>query len=193
MPGTPHVLCPCAEPGELRTSANIVVRQPRDRRRRTLGLSLTSIPPRWIYHHQQAAPGARTFGNCNTVCVRPDSIAGPLTARQDHAPGSSTMRYPRSMKLECRLVEKAWRRTSLAAMLTNPRRLPKCIDEAKETRLVDSAHFVLIHCHSDRLEDRRRWVLRLSQIVRCEEESAGPGECLLLEAVSSSRPTMHAC
>ena len=63
-----------------------------------------------------------------------------------------------------------------------PAALATHVDEAADMILVNGPHFVLVHCHADRLDDRRRWILPLSGTVRCDEESAGPGECLLLEA-----------
>ena len=62
-----------------------------------------------------------------------------------------------------------------------PDGLAKLVDPAKDITLVDGPQFVLIHSHADRLQDRRRWILPLSGTVRCEDETAGPGECLLLE------------
>lgn len=54
---------------------------------------------------------------------------------------------------------------------------------AAENRiLVDGPKFVLIHSSHDALEDRRRWLIPLEGRVRNGGESAGPGDCLLVEA-----------
>ena len=63
-----------------------------------------------------------------------------------------------------------------------PPGLAKQVAEADDVTLVDGPHFVVVHCHADRLQDRRRWILPLSGTVRCDDESAHAGECLLLEA-----------
>jgi mannose-6-phosphate isomerase len=63
-----------------------------------------------------------------------------------------------------------------------PPELAKRVDEAEDVILVDGPHFALVHCHADRLRDRSRWILPLSGSVRCDGETADPGECLLLEA-----------
>jgi hypothetical protein len=47
--------------------------------------------------------------------------------------------------------------------------------------LVDGPLFTLVHTHSDQLAARQRWVLPLEGIVRCGEETARAGECLLLD------------
>jgi len=48
--------------------------------------------------------------------------------------------------------------------------------------LVDGPKFVLIHSDRDALEDRRRWIIPLEGSVRYDGGSAGPGDCLLVEA-----------
>ena len=56
------------------------------------------------------------------------------------------------------------------------------VGDGDEVMLVDGPDFVLLHCHGDRLRDRKRWILPLSGSVRCKDEAAGPGQCLLLES-----------
>ena len=52
-----------------------------------------------------------------------------------------------------------------------------------ETRtLVDGPHFTLVHTTDDALRDRQRWIIPLEGEVRSVDDTAGPGECLLLEA-----------
>lgn len=63
-----------------------------------------------------------------------------------------------------------------------PDALAKSVDEAEDLVLVDGPKFVLLHCHADGLQDRRRWILPLRGSVHSKGESAGPGECLLAEA-----------
>jgi len=48
--------------------------------------------------------------------------------------------------------------------------------------LVSGPHFRVVHCHSDCLRDRRRWILPLEGRVTSAGQSASPGECMLLEA-----------
>lgn len=47
--------------------------------------------------------------------------------------------------------------------------------------LVDGPKFVLIHSNHDALENKKRWIIPLEGRVRHGGESAGPGECLLVE------------
>ena len=50
-----------------------------------------------------------------------------------------------------------------------------------ETRtLLDGPHFTLVHTSKDALEDRQRWVMPIKGEVRGNGDTAGPGECLLL-------------
>jgi mannose-6-phosphate isomerase len=51
-----------------------------------------------------------------------------------------------------------------------------------ETRtLVDGPHFKLVHSTHDRLLDRQRWVIPIDDEVSSGSDTAGVGECLLLE------------
>ncbi len=53
---------------------------------------------------------------------------------------------------------------------------------AKESEvLVEGMHFVVVRATGDALPGRTRWVLPLEAEVRSGADSAGPGECLLLE------------
>ena len=52
---------------------------------------------------------------------------------------------------------------------------------AGEQTLVDGPHFTLIQARCDSLPDHRRWVLPIKGQGRSGAETAGPGECLLLE------------
>ena len=55
-----------------------------------------------------------------------------------------------------------------------------------ETRtLVDGPHFILIHSTEDALRERQRWIIPIEGTVRSGKDSAGPGECLLLDANES--------
>jgi mannose-6-phosphate isomerase len=52
-----------------------------------------------------------------------------------------------------------------------------------ETRtLVDGPHFTLVHSKADVLRDRQRWIIPIKGEVRSGGDTAGAGECLLLEA-----------
>lgn len=48
--------------------------------------------------------------------------------------------------------------------------------------LVDGPKFVLVHSNHDALENRKRWIIPLEGKIRDGGESAGPGDCLLVEA-----------
>ena len=58
---------------------------------------------------------------------------------------------------------------------------------AGDQTLVDGPHFILMHTHSDVLQDRQRWVLPLEGQVRAGDAAAGPGECLLVAAGEAVR------
>jgi mannose-6-phosphate isomerase len=62
-----------------------------------------------------------------------------------------------------------------------PEELAQHVDDDHERVLVDGPRFTLVHASSDRLQDRTRWILPLKGSVRCDGETAGAGECLLLE------------
>jgi mannose-6-phosphate isomerase len=63
-----------------------------------------------------------------------------------------------------------------------PEELAQHVDDDDERVLVDGPRFTLVHTHSDRLQDRTRWILPLEGSVRCDGEMASAGECLLLNA-----------
>jgi mannose-6-phosphate isomerase len=50
-----------------------------------------------------------------------------------------------------------------------------------ELTLVNSPHFTLVRRTEDALQDRMRWVMPLGGAIRSGNDSAGPGECLLLQ------------
>jgi mannose-6-phosphate isomerase len=60
--------------------------------------------------------------------------------------------------------------TSLAQHLT----------AADRRTLVDGPDFVLVQSSRDALEDRQRWIIPLEGEVRCKDDTAVPGECLLV-------------
>ena len=62
-----------------------------------------------------------------------------------------------------------------------PGNLMQHVGAQKDVVLVDGPEFTLIHTHADELHDRRRWILPLDGIVRSGGDTAGAGECLLLE------------
>ncbi|HET7577128.1 MAG TPA: type I phosphomannose isomerase catalytic subunit [Sphingomicrobium sp.] len=63
-----------------------------------------------------------------------------------------------------------------------PEGFARHIEAGEDAVLVDRPPFTLIHARSDRLKDRRRWVLPLEGRVRCNGEQASAGECLLVDA-----------
>jgi mannose-6-phosphate isomerase len=62
-----------------------------------------------------------------------------------------------------------------------PDELCRRVDEDEECVLVNGPQFTLVHSRSDRLRDRRRWVLPLEGSFRSGSTIASPGECLLLD------------
>jgi mannose-6-phosphate isomerase len=70
--------------------------------------------------------------------------------------------------------------------VANPAPYPTALAQhlaGSETRtLVDGPHFTLVHSTADALQDRRRWIIPIEGKVRSGGDTAGPGECLLLEA-----------
>lgn len=69
-----------------------------------------------------------------------------------------------------------------ATLADYPEHLFQRVRESDERVLVDGPQFTFIHCHSDALQDRRRWILPLEGTARCDGDSASAGECLLVEA-----------
>lgn len=63
-----------------------------------------------------------------------------------------------------------------------PDALAQQISASELKALVDGPQFVLIHTNRDALEDRQRWIIPLAGIVRSNDETAGPGDCLLVGA-----------
>jgi mannose-6-phosphate isomerase len=63
-----------------------------------------------------------------------------------------------------------------------PDALAQQISASELKTLVDGPQFVLIHTNRDALEDRQRWIIPLAGIVRSNDETAGPGDCLLVGA-----------
>ena len=61
--------------------------------------------------------------------------------------------------------------------------------DAEERTLVDGPHFTLVMTCEDMLQGRRRWVMPLDGHVRSGDESAGPGECLLVDPEGSVEST----
>lgn len=71
---------------------------------------------------------------------------------------------------------------AVATLGEYPPELAQRVDESENRILVDGPQFTFVHCHSDALQGRQRWILPLDGIVRCNGETAGAGECLLVEA-----------
>jgi mannose-6-phosphate isomerase len=63
-----------------------------------------------------------------------------------------------------------------------PGNLARHIDANEDAVLVNGPPFSLVHSRTDRLTDRRRWILPLDGRVGSNGEEAGAGECLLLDA-----------
>jgi len=63
-----------------------------------------------------------------------------------------------------------------------PQSLVQRLSGNEQRVLVDGPHFTLVLTDRDVLVDRQRWVMPLDGEVRADEETAGPGDCLLVEA-----------
>ncbi len=62
-----------------------------------------------------------------------------------------------------------------------PEELVQHLSGNEERTLVDGPHFTFVQARGDALRDRRRWVMPIDGEARCVGETAGPGECLLVE------------
>jgi mannose-6-phosphate isomerase len=71
---------------------------------------------------------------------------------------------------------------AVAERRPSPRGLAQHVSANESRTLVDSPHFTLVCTSRDTLHDRRRWVMPLEGVVHSENDVAGAGECLLLEA-----------
>lgn len=71
---------------------------------------------------------------------------------------------------------------AVSTLAAYPESLFQHVKDGEERLLVDGPKFTLVHSKTDRLQDRRRWILPLEGEVRCEGDTAGAGECLLLES-----------
>jgi mannose-6-phosphate isomerase len=81
---------------------------------------------------------------------------------------------PRELHLEDGLA--------VSTLAAYPDPLFRHVDDGEERILVGGPNFILVHCRSDRLHDRRRWVLPIEGSVRSGDDTASAGECLVLEA-----------
>jgi len=70
---------------------------------------------------------------------------------------------------------------AVSTLAAYPEQLFQQVDQDEERVLVDGPKFTLVHCRSDRLTGRRRWVLPLEGTVTCDADVASAGECLLLD------------
>ena len=63
-----------------------------------------------------------------------------------------------------------------------PAALAQHLADSETRTLVDGPHFTLVHSTGDALHDRQRWIIPIEGDVRSGRDSAGPGDCLLLES-----------
>jgi len=63
-----------------------------------------------------------------------------------------------------------------------PADLVQHLSVGEERILVDGPHFTLIQSNEDALQDRLRWIIPLAGEVRCGNELANAGDCLLAQA-----------
>lgn len=61
-----------------------------------------------------------------------------------------------------------------------PDALAQHVSAGEQRVLVDGPRFVLAQTESDMFEDRERWIMPLEGAVLADEESARPGDCLLV-------------
>jgi mannose-6-phosphate isomerase len=62
-----------------------------------------------------------------------------------------------------------------------PEALKQRVTGDDERILVDGPHFVVVHGSRDFLRDRQRWIMPLEGNARSSGDTAGPGECLLVD------------
>jgi mannose-6-phosphate isomerase len=62
-----------------------------------------------------------------------------------------------------------------------PPKLAKHLTGTETCTLVDGPHFTLVHSTEDALRDRERWIIPITGEVRSGGDTAGPGDCLLLQ------------
>ena len=55
------------------------------------------------------------------------------------------------------------------------------LSEGEQRTLVDGPHFTLVQTNEDALQGRQRWVMPLDGEVHSAGDTAGPGDCLLVE------------
>jgi mannose-6-phosphate isomerase len=63
-----------------------------------------------------------------------------------------------------------------------PAQLAQHLTGSETRTLVDGPHFTLVHTTEDMLSDRQRWIIPIEGDVRSGGDTAGAGDCLLLEA-----------
>ena len=69
-----------------------------------------------------------------------------------------------------------------------PDSLAQHLAAAEERVLVDGPQFVLTSTSKDAFADRERWVIPIDGEVRCEGETAGRGDCLLVQPGEAIAP-----
>lgn len=62
-----------------------------------------------------------------------------------------------------------------------PAKLAQHLGDSETRTLVDGPHFTLVHTTEDALRDRQRWIIPIEGEVRSGDDTAGPGDCLLLQ------------
>jgi mannose-6-phosphate isomerase len=76
--------------------------------------------------------------------------------------------------------------------VSNPKpfddRFVQHLSSAEQRTLVDGPHFTLVLTSEDGLQGRQRWVMPLDGEVRSAAMTAGPGECLLVQADENVSP-----
>jgi mannose-6-phosphate isomerase len=70
---------------------------------------------------------------------------------------------------------------AVASLSPFPDELMQHLSGRETQTLVDGPHFTLVVANGDALQGRQRWVLPLEGEVCVRDESAGPGDCLLVQ------------
>jgi mannose-6-phosphate isomerase len=63
-----------------------------------------------------------------------------------------------------------------------PDRRARHVNRGEDAVIADGPLFTLVHAHQDRFEGRQRWIVPLEGEISAGQDTAGPGECLLVAA-----------
>lgn len=70
---------------------------------------------------------------------------------------------------------------AVSSRVPYPASLAQHLSDAETRTLVDGPHFTLVYSTQDALTDRERWIIPIDGTVCSGDDTAGPGDCLLLQ------------